>query len=151
MMAELNLTPEQIQHLQQLGDAFKAQTEPIRQQCQARCQEMAQLWAAENPDANAIKALAAEMDALRADLRNAAIDHKIAALNVLTAEQRAKVREKIGKLGCGIGMGCGMGMGPGRPGMGPGMAPGPRRGMGMGPGDATGPRAGMGKCPLVNR
>ena len=150
VIAALNLTQEQIQQLQQLRQDFLAQTQATREQLQAMCKEMAQLWAAENPDATAIKDLAADMDVLRADLRDAAIDHKIAGLNVLTAEQRAKVREKIGKFGCGIGMGCGMGMGPGKR-FGPGMGPGPRRGMGMGPGDATGPRAGMGTCPLLNR
>ena len=134
VIAELGLTQDQIQQLKQLKDAFLAQTQATREQLQAMCKEMGQLWAAENPDPNAIKALAAEMDVLRAELRDAAIDHKIAGLNVLTAEQRAKVREKIGKHGCGMG-------------------PGSRRGMGMGPGagNATGPRAGMGTCPLLNR
>lgn len=174
MARELNLTQDQIRELQQLRDEYLAATKATRDELQAKCKEMAALWAEPQPNVARIKQIAAEMDALRAQLRDAGIDKMISGLNVLNPDQRAKVRAAVKDMGarcmgagcgmglgpgCGPGMGCGMGPGMGA-GMGPGAACGPGgacgpRGMGGGTGpgwgNATGPRSQMGTCPKLGQ
>jgi len=163
MARELNLTQDQIARMQQLRDDYLAATKATREQLQAKCRQMCALWTAAQPDAGQIKALAADMDALRAELRDAGIDHRIAALGVLTAEQRTKLQEmlknsaaKCAEMGCGACLGPGMGCGIG-PGMGAGMGKGPGpgcgagSGMGAGMGNGTGPRAQAGTCPRLGQ
>lgn len=148
---QLNLTEDQVAQLKGIHQQFLTSTAPLREQMQAKCKEMGELWAADQPNAAAIKALAADIDVLRADIRNAGIDDMLAGLNVLTADQRAQLREIMKNRGCGLMMAlCG---GPGccgAPGKGMGMGPG--RGMGgraMGPQDGTGPRGAAGTCPMM--
>ena len=164
---ELNLTQNQITQLQQLRDDYLAATKATRDQLQAKCGQMVDLWAAAQPDANQIKALAADIDALRAELRDTGIDYMIRGLGVLTPEQRTKVQGLVKNMGArclqggcgaclgpgiGCGMGLGMGMGPGC-GMGPGAGcpMGLRGGTGPGWGNGTGPRSQMGACPRVTK
>jgi len=145
-VAALGLTDEQTAQLKQIRDDFLTATQTTRQQLAAECQKMADLWAAAQPDANAIKAQAAVIDGLRAELRNVGIDYAIAGLNVLTPEQREKLQNAIkeGKgRGPGMGFGCGMFCGPG-----PAGGKGARgAGAGMGPQDGSGPRGGTPSCP----
>ena len=123
---ELGLSQDQIQQLKQLRDQFKATTEQARTDLQTKRQEMVKLWAADEPNAATIKSLAAEMDGPRAQVRDAAIDHGVAALKVLTPDQRAKLREMIKN----------------RPRTGMGMMSGQRFRQGMGPGKVAGPKGG---------
>jgi len=125
---ELGLSQDQIQQLKQLRDQFKAATEQARTELQTKRQEMVKLWAADEPNATAIKSLAAEMDVLRAQIRDAGVDHGIAALKVLTPDQRAKLREMIKN----------------RPRTGMGMMSGQRFRQGMGPGKGAAQRGGAG-------
>jgi len=159
----LELTDAQIADLKKLQEDFLTATKATREELQAKAKEMIELWAPDQPDAGAIKALAGEIDVLRVEIRNAGIDHMISALGVLTAAQREKLRtivkewapKCIGGMGCGFGFGpglcCGMGMGPGGP-AGPGLGPrGMGGGMGPGWGNGTGPRSRTGTCPLLNK
>ncbi len=165
---DLNLTQAQINELQALRQEFADTTKPIRDQIQAKMKDMVSLWTAPTPNATQIKNLAADIDALRAQIRDTGIDYMIRGLNVLTPEQREKLRTRVQTMadkciqaggcgmGCGFGMGagCGMGLGPGA-GMGRGAACPMGRGAGMGPGrgfgmgNGTGPRAQMGTCPKI--
>lgn len=147
---QLNLTPDQVTQLTAIRDDFLAATKTAREDLQAGMEEMLQLWSAEQPDAVAVKTLAARQDAIRATIREACIDRAIAALGVLTPAQREQLRTMVkNRPGCGMMLGCGLGMG------GPacGMGMGARGGMGIGPGggpqDGTGPRARMGICPMT--
>ncbi|MGC8863848.1 MAG: Spy/CpxP family protein refolding chaperone [Armatimonadota bacterium] len=154
----LELTNAQIAELKQIHQDFLNATATARDQLQAKIKEMLQLWSADQPDAAAIKALAADIDALRAQIRDAGIDHLVNALNVLTPAQREKLRTMLKQwaprciscMGCGPGLGCGLccgvGMGP-RGRMGCGMGAG--AGMGPGWGNGTGPRGGTAACPLT--
>ncbi len=154
----LGLTEAQIAELKKLHQDFLTATQATRDELKAKAKEMVNLWMADAPDAAAIKALAGDMDSLRAQIRDAGIDHMITALSVLTPEQREKLRTimKDRAPGCIAGMGCGFGLGPGC-GMGMGLGPGgpgagPRgMGGGMGPGwgTGTGPRGGTPGCPLT--
>lgn len=146
---QLNLTQDQVNQLRQLRQDFWNATQTTREQLQAKCKEMIGLWTAAQPDASRIKALAADIDALRAEIRDTGIDYMIRALNVLTPAQREKLRSMVKDMGerclkmgggcCfGPGIGCGLGLG-----LGPGA--------GMGPRNATGPRAQMGTCPKLKK
>ena len=154
----LNLTDAQIADLKKLHQEFLDATKATREEIQAKAKDMLNLWAVDQPDPAAIKALAAEIDALRAQIRDAGIDHMISALSVLTPEQREKLRTMVKDWGPKCGMGCGFGFGPGM-GCGMGMGPGPGgpgagpsgMGCGMGPGwgTGTGPRGGTPACPMT--
>lgn len=150
----LGLSDAQVAETKALHKEFFDSTQQIRDQIKAKAKAMAALWAAEDPDVAAIKAAAAEIDALRAEMRDKGIDYLVKGLQVLTPQQREKLRTMIQNRpewcpcpGCPMGMqgmGCGMGFG-----MGPGCGIGQGIGMGYGMGNATGPRARMGTCPLA--
>jgi Spy/CpxP family protein refolding chaperone len=150
MVKELGLSDAQLTQMRALHKEFLDVTQATRDQMKEKCKAIAALWAAENPDAAQIKTATAEMDALRADIRNTGIDYLVKSLAILTPQQREKVRSMIANRpdmcpcpGCPMGMtgmGCGMGFG-----MCGGMGQG--GGMGCGMGNATGPRARMGTCP----
>jgi|GEM_PF-421220 len=163
---ELNLSADQITQLKTIQKDFMDSTAATRSEIQAKMKQMMDLWAADQPDAAAIKSMAAQLDALRAQVRDAAIDHAVSAIGVLTPEQRAKMQQMMKNnpgmcmgMGCGLccsaglcgpGMGCpmggpGAGRGMGGPGMG---APGVGRGMG-GAGKGLGPGAGGANCPYA--
>jgi Spy/CpxP family protein refolding chaperone len=166
MSKELNLSADQVAQLKTIQKGFMDSTQATRTDIQAMMKQMMELWMADQPDAGAIKDLAGQLDALRAQIRNSAIDHAVSGIGVLTADQRAKLREIIGKnpgmcMGMGCGLACGVGMGGpgmgcpmGGPGMGRGMGgpgmggPGAGKGMG-GPGKGMGPGAGGANCPYA--
>jgi Spy/CpxP family protein refolding chaperone len=140
MAKELNLSDSQVKDLKQRYEDFMTTTKPMREEMKAKVKEMVDLWMVDQPDASAIKALAGEIDGLKAQIRDAGIDHMVSALSVLTPAQREKlhtiIKAHAAKCGC---MGCGMCMGPG---MGCGM---------MGPGaGGRGMGGGMGRgCPMA--
>lgn len=146
--AELGLSDAQAAQLNQIQQDFAATTEALRTQLAAEGRKMSELWAAPQPDANAIKAQAAAMDALRADLRNIGIDFATARLNVLTPAQREKLQSTTNGFGMGRGFGAFCGPGFGAKGAGPRMGRGP--GMGLAPRDGTGPMGGTPYCPQTN-
>ncbi|MGQ9456188.1 MAG: Spy/CpxP family protein refolding chaperone [Armatimonadota bacterium] len=163
LVVQLGLTDQQVAELRQIQQDFLTATQADRTNLLAKAKQMTQLWSTDQPDINAIRALAAEIDELRARIRDAAIDNAASALTVLTGEQREKLRSLIknrwplcGCCGWCIGYGgCGLGLGPGYGfGNGPGAGMGLRgSGMTMGPGwgNGTGPRGGTPMCPLYTQ
>lgn len=163
LKAELNLTPQQVSQIAAIRKDFADSTQAARADVQAMVKEMGDLWKANNPDAPAIKNLAAQIDAARAAIRDSGIDHAVAAFNVLNDAQKAKVREVACKnpgmcLGagcgfgacCGFGPGCGVGMGKNAaPGCGVGCGLGPGAGQGRNMGRGMGPGAGGANCPFA--
>jgi Spy/CpxP family protein refolding chaperone len=89
----LKLTPEERGQIGKLRDAHRQKATQLRDQIQAKRQESRQIWKAESPDRQAILAKHAEIDPLRQQLREARIDARLAAYNLLNPEQRARVRE----------------------------------------------------------
>lgn len=141
----LGLSQSQIGDIQKLNTAFMNDTATLRTQLQTKQQEMLKLWAATDPDVAQIKAKAAEMDQIRAQVHVKAIDlHYTILAQVLSPEQRSKCVQSCQSGQCGMGCGLGMGMCP-MGGGGMGMGPGAGMGMGMGPGGGRG--CGMGMCP----
>jgi Spy/CpxP family protein refolding chaperone len=139
MTAELGLTDSQIAQMKSLHQEFLDVTKATRDQMAAKKKEMADLWTADELDVDKIKATAADISVLMAEVRDPGIDCMIKCLNILTPDQRTKVKATMKNrpdscpcpgcpMGIGPGMGCGVGFGAG-PGMGAGMG------------------AGMGNCP----
>jgi len=163
----LNLTADQIAARTRIQTALANDTASLRADLQAKMKQIAALWAAQEPNTDQIKQLAAQADQIRAEIRDKAIDARAAWLNELTPAQRATCIQNCqsGQCGCGMCGGCGMGMGMGcgafgaaagtgvcpmGAGRGYGMGMGQGRGCcGMGMGMGRGP-AGAG-CPLANK
>ncbi len=132
--ADLNLTPEQKQKMDQIHEAAAKQAEPLQKELAAKMKEMQALWAVEKPDKAAIERKHAEMNAINSKLWAIHIDSKLQIHALLTPEQRAKWASHPG-------------MGPGMPGMhGPGMVGMPGPGMLGGPGGGC-PCMHGGDCP----
>jgi len=155
----VGLTQDQIEAVKQIQADCAAACKAGREDIQAMAKQMAGLWAADEPDAAAIKALAADIDAVRASMRNTCIDNTLKIRALLTPEQKQKLRDAIAKcssvcgaqcagMGCGMMMGCGAG--PGACGIGPGACGvGPKGMMGAGCGMGAG-RGPMGQgCPMA--
>ena len=89
--AELNLTKEQQEKMQSLRIDFQKETLPLRNEMQIKRLELQQLWMADELDEEAIVAKSKEISALRNQLEENMIRHRIAVTKVLTKEQRAKL------------------------------------------------------------
>jgi Spy/CpxP family protein refolding chaperone len=114
VVTELGLTSDQVTQLQKITDQFVSDTKTPRAQLQTKLGELAQLWTAENPDESAIRAKIAEVDSVRAQIRDAMVDRTLASMKVLTPEQKTKLRDLVkNRPGFGIGMGYGLGLGCG--------------------------------------
>ena len=116
---ELSLTPDQIKQLKQIHEEFMTATKTTREELRGKMKEMVGLLVVDQPDVTAIKTLASEIDKIKAELHDTAIDYIIRGLGVLTTDQRAKLKTMIEKWSS-KGFGSGYGMGPGhRMGRGP--------------------------------
>ncbi len=119
----LNLTQDQIAQIKVLRTQFQTATQTTRTDLKARVLEMIQLWSANPPDPVAIKAKAAEIETLKATIKDARIDFMISVYSLLTPAQKAQVQTKLQtlttKIQEGKGMDWGMGVCPGGMGGGP--------------------------------
>jgi Spy/CpxP family protein refolding chaperone len=102
--ADLNLTPEQKQKMDQIQEAAAKQAEPLHKELAAKMKEMQALWAVDKPDKVTIERKHAEMNAINSKLWGVHIDAKLQIHALLTPEQRAKWASHPGP-------------GPGMPGM----------------------------------
>jgi len=89
-MAELNLTAQQKQKIDQLHEAAAKQAEPLHKELAAKMKEMQSLWAADKPDRAAIERKHNEMAAINSKLWGIHIDTRLQIHALLTPEQRAK-------------------------------------------------------------
>jgi Spy/CpxP family protein refolding chaperone len=114
VVSELGLTNDQVAQIQKITDQFVTDTQQLRAQLQTRLKELAQLWTAEEPNKSAIRSKIAEVDRVRAQIRDAMIDRTFATMKVLTPAQKTKLRDLVkNRPGFGVGMGYGLGMGCG--------------------------------------
>jgi Spy/CpxP family protein refolding chaperone len=100
-----NLTPEQQTKLQELRQKHYTQVNPLRERMFALRQELRTLWADPNADAQAIKAKESEMNSLRDQMRDQAVQLKLDARNILTPEQISSLGAACGGPGRGFGRG----------------------------------------------
>jgi Spy/CpxP family protein refolding chaperone len=117
-LAALDLTAQQRQQIDQLRDAARKQSEPLRAQMAQKRDELRNLWRVDQPDKSAIAQKQAELDAIRAQQRAIWTDFRYQVHGVLTPEQRSKWADWGGP---GMGRGRGRGFMHGGPrGFGPG-------------------------------
>jgi Spy/CpxP family protein refolding chaperone len=118
-----NLTAKQREQIQALRVATYDKVAPLQRDLMVKRGELRALWAAPQPNREAILKKQAEMDGVRQKIREAHVEQHLAMLKVLTPEQRAAM-PPAGSAGFGAGgcMGPGSGAGMGR-GMGRGMGP----------------------------
>jgi len=113
-ISELSLSNDQVAQLQKITNQFVSDTQQLRAQLQTRLNELAQLWTAEEPSRSAIRSKIAEVDHVRAQIRDAMIDRTFATMKVLTPAQKTKLRGLVkNRPGFGVGMGYGLGLGCG--------------------------------------
>ena len=117
MAATLELTNEQQVEIQQLRARMIEDLAPARARLGQLRAEMRELWQADKPSQQAIMAKHAEMDTYRPKIRARKVELRLDALNVLTPDQRAKLKQlkakrgnKRGKRGGRGGGGGGMGV-----------------------------------------
>ena len=122
----LNLTPEQTQKMQALQENFFKESLPLSNAMQIKQVELRTLWAQTNPDQEKLLAKQKEINALRTQLQEKAIQNRLEMRKILTPEQQAQ----LGAYGPGFGPGYGPGYGIRGGMMGGGFGPG--RGMGYG-------------------
>ena len=163
-MADLDLTEEQQASIEALHNSADTELASSREQMKALRTDLDELWQAEQPDADAILAKMAQIDALQGSARERGRALKQSIDEVLTSEQREQLTKRRadgmgqgrrGRRGGGPGAGGpgaggpgfgrgGRGHGMGGPGMGgPGFGRG-GRGHGMGGPGMGGPGFGMG-------
>lgn len=126
MYGKLNLTADQKARIEVLRDALRRDIGPLQEQMFSKRGELKQLWLQASPDKEKILAVQKEIRAIRDQIQDKAIAHRVDVFNILTPEQQEKVKTFLGKRGPGPG---GMGRG-GRGMMGPGggMMTGPCQG-----------------------
>jgi len=131
------LSQEQIAKIQQLRLDAIGRAAPARAQMQVKRAQIQAMWQKPQPSREQILKAEAEIDALRQQVHQIWVELRLAALAVLTPEQRAAGMTPGPGPGSAPGFGPGLGRGPGGWG-GRGMG----RGMGRGPG-----MMGGGQCP----
>jgi periplasmic protein CpxP/Spy len=129
----LGLSADQQKQLADLRTKVDDELAPVRAQLEAKHKELWDLWTAPNPDRNAILAKQAEIEPLRQRVQAAMVDFRLAALKVLTPEQRTKAQSLVAQHGGGFGPGAGPGPGGCPCGAGAGADGGGPGAWGMGP------------------
>jgi Spy/CpxP family protein refolding chaperone len=127
VQTELNLTAEQKEKLQSLRIDIAKEVLPLRNEMQIKALELRQLWMADELDDEAILAKSQEISALRDQMQEKMVHHRLDAAKVLTKEQRDKLSLTGRRWGRAFGLagfGCDGQRGFGRSG---------RFGMGKGP------------------
>lgn len=138
-MANIDLSEEQQEAISAIQAQSREKHSATREQMSALRDELEALWQVDGPDADAILAKHAEMDALNDSMRGERRAVKQSMDGVLTAEQLAQISEhrenrptkgRRGRRGGGHGIG-GQGGGPRMDGMGPRGGRGGGHGMGQ--------------------
>jgi Spy/CpxP family protein refolding chaperone len=93
MIEVLDLTEEQQARIDALRESTFGERDAMREQAAQLHQELRALWAADEPDREAILAKMAEMDGQRQQQRVKMVDFRLAVREILTPEQRQKLSE----------------------------------------------------------
>jgi Spy/CpxP family protein refolding chaperone len=103
--AGVELTADQKTQIQTMRDAQFAEIAPLREQMFAKRDEVRKLWLEANPDQAKITAAQKEMRSLRDQLQDKMTAFRLDTLNVLTPEQREKLKSTVAGRGFGPGRG----------------------------------------------
>ena len=125
-LSKLDLTAEQTAKVNALREAHLKDIKPLRDKMFIKRGDLKLLWLQTNPDKDRIMAAQKEIRTLRDQMQDKMTAYRLEVLNVLTPEQKEKLKSLKMKRGFGPGMGGGRGWqgGPGHHGGGPGMGPG---------------------------
>ena len=118
LYGRLDLTAEQKTKIEALRNSFLRDIKPLQDQMFSKRGDLRLLWLQTSPDKEKILAVQKDIRAIRDQLQDKAVAHRVDAYNLLTPEQKEKAKSFLG------------GQGPGRGGMWRGQE---GRGM-MGPG-----------------
>ncbi len=116
--ANLNLSTEQIQKIQNLREAYWKDIAPLQKELFSKRLELRSLWLQTDPDQDKILAKQKEINALTEKIQEKATKHRLEIRQILTPEQRAKLGAGWFGPGAGFarkggyGAGRGMGYGP---------------------------------------
>ena len=99
MMGKLGLSPDQLKQVDKLKAAMMEKMLPLKATLRVKRAEMDLLWMSAAPDKKALLAKAAEMDGLRAQMRELKFDFKLAVGKLLNAEQRMKAQMAMSHMG----------------------------------------------------
>lgn len=105
-----DLTPDQIQKMEELRKKHWAEMAPLQNERLAKRSELRALWAEPNPNQEKILAKQRELAELDLRLREKMTRHRFEVHSLLTPEQR----ERLPMMGYGMGRGMEGGMGPGK-------------------------------------
>lgn len=114
LAAALELTTEQKVEIQQLKGKMIEDLAPAKAKLGELRTQMQKLWEADNPSKKQIMAKHAEMDTQRNKIRARNVQFRLDVLNVLTPDQRAKLKQLKAKHGKKRGKRGGRGGGGGR-------------------------------------
>jgi len=95
IFAALNLTPDQRQRIVDTIKTYRPKIQPIRQQIRASREQLGQALFADQQDAGQIASLRSSLDGLRAQLAGLATSRLSDISQVLTADQRATIRNRL--------------------------------------------------------
>jgi Spy/CpxP family protein refolding chaperone len=100
-----NLTSAQQAQLQELRQKHRDEAAPLRNQMFTLRQELRALWANPKPDPQVITAKEKELDVLRSQMRENAVQFKLEVRSFLTPEQVSSLGSGCGRGGRGHGRG----------------------------------------------
>jgi Spy/CpxP family protein refolding chaperone len=109
LMSELNLTAEQTTKINAFREAFLKDSKPLQDKMFSKRGDLKILWLQQNPDEEKILAMQKDIRALRDQIQEKRDVYRLNVYNVLTPEQK----EKLKSYGPGRGFGHGMRGGPG--------------------------------------
>ncbi|MCX5908740.1 MAG: Spy/CpxP family protein refolding chaperone, partial [Deltaproteobacteria bacterium] len=101
----LDLTTEQAAQLRALDEKYLGEIKPLKEQLYGKGGELRSAWLQTTLDRNKINNLQKDVTNLRGQMQEKITAHRLDVLNVLTPEQRARVRNDGARHGHGHGKG----------------------------------------------
>jgi Spy/CpxP family protein refolding chaperone len=92
VLAQLNLTVEQAAKISAFRDAFLKDTKPLRNMMFSKRDDLRLLWLQQSPDQDKILALQKEIRVLKDQLQEKRDVYRLNVYNVLTPEQKEKLK-----------------------------------------------------------
>jgi Spy/CpxP family protein refolding chaperone len=97
--AALDLTEDQQARIRARQEAFRTETDPLRDKLFGKKMELRDLWAQTNPDQAKISAKQKEIQALQSELQGKATQYQLECRQVLTPDQQEKLTTTVGYSG----------------------------------------------------
>ena len=102
---KLNLTAEQKTKMETLRNAFLRDIKPLQDQMFSKRGDLRLLWLQTTPDKEKILAVQRDIRAIRDQIQDKAVAHRVDVYNILTPEQKEKAKAFFREHRSGHGMG----------------------------------------------